>query len=100
MPEIDELSLSHKELLELLIKHSNVHEGIWSLAISFGIGVGNFGPDRSNIYPGATVTVNQIGIKRVPHGEPADAPGAVTADAAAVNPKKSAGQKLKKAAKS
>lgn len=100
MPEIDELSLSHKELLELLIKHSSVHDGIWSLSITFGIGVGNFGPDSATIYPGVNVVVSQIGIKRVPHGKPIGAPGDVTADAAIVNPKKSAGPKLKKAAKS
>lgn len=99
MPEIDELSLSHKELLELLIKHSDVHDGIWTLSITFGIGVGNFGPDKAAIYPGVNVVVSNIGIKRVPHGQPTNTPGEVTVDAAIVNPKRSAAQKLKKAAK-
>lgn len=99
MPEINEMSLNHDELLKLLIKYNEVHEGIWGLSFAFGIGVGNFGPDPKNIFPGATVTVNQIGIKRVPHGESLDSPGTVAADAAIVNPKKSVAPKSKKGTK-
>lgn len=96
MPEIDELSLSHKELMEVLIKHSNIHEGVWALSIAFGIGIGNFGPDIDNAHPGVTVTVNQIGLKRVPPGQRLDEPGAVVTDAAIINPKKSVPPKTKK----
>ena len=85
MPEASQFIISHKELTELLIKHSDVHEGKWLLWVGFGLTAGNFGPNASEAVPGAIVGVAQIGIQRAD----GNTPNEMTVDAAVVNPKRS-----------
>jgi hypothetical protein len=87
MAEINQYTLTHKELLEALIKHTDVHEGQWSLLVGMAVGTGNFGPTPEQASPGVMVTLNQFGIQRVIAGIPV-APGSIVADAAKINPKK------------
>lgn len=82
MPEVNQIFFNHKELLELLIKKSDVHEGKWTLAINFGFNAGNFGPSPDQLSPGAIVAVTQVGIARAP----AETPEQAMLDAAIVNP--------------
>jgi hypothetical protein len=82
MPEISQLFFSHKELLEMLVKKADIHEGKWQLVVNFGFTAGNFGPNDTEMSPGAATIVNAIGIqKAVP-----ESPPALVIDAAAVNP--------------
>jgi hypothetical protein len=83
MPDIETYSFSHKELLELLIKASDVHEGQWQLQLSFGFTAGNFGPNDDNVLPGAISVVSGVGITKAK----ADSPKALVLDAAKVNPR-------------
>lgn len=76
-------SFTHRELLELLIKASNVHEGTWMLQMNFGFSAGNFGPNDESVLPGAVSVVNHVGITRAPD----NAPKGLVADAAKVNPR-------------
>ena len=85
MPEINQYTLTHKELLELLIKLNKVHEGNWSLLIGLAVSTGMFGPTPDLTFPGAAVTFNQVGIQRETRTGP-NPPGAIILDAAAVNP--------------
>lgn len=89
MPEINQYTLTHRELLELLIKHNNVHEGKWSLLVQLAMSAGMFGPTTDQTFPGVAVTFNQIGIQRASAGSGTDPqkPGVIILDAAAVNPK-------------
>jgi hypothetical protein len=82
MPEIDQYTFTNKELLELLIKKADVHEGTWMLVANFGITPGNMGPSPDQFAPGVAVVISKMGIARVK----GDSPEAVSMDAAVVNP--------------
>jgi len=82
MPEASQFVLGHRELLELLIKHSNVHEGRWMLMASFGISPGNYGPSQGEVVPGVAIAVQKIGIQRADAKTPVE----MTMDASEVNP--------------
>jgi hypothetical protein len=83
MPDVETYSFSHKELLEILIKASNIHEGEWMLQIVFSFTAGNFGSTEENMLPGAVSVVNHVGITR----PKPDSPKSLVLDAAKVNPR-------------
>ena len=87
MPEIIQYTLTHKELLKLLIQENGVHEGRWSLLIGMAVAAGMYGPNPAQTFPGAAITFNQIGIQRFVPGESPEGPGSIILDAAVVNPK-------------
>jgi len=82
MPEVNQIFFSNKELLELLIKKADVHEGKWVLTVNFGFSAANFGPSPDQMSPGAAVAILQTGIQRAPP----ETPEATVMDAALVNP--------------
>ncbi|MES2845608.1 MAG: hypothetical protein V4747_11315 [Pseudomonadota bacterium] len=82
MPEVDSYKFSHVELLELMVKSANIHDGKWMLQVHFNITVANIGPEESAVSPGAVVAVQQIGIIKAKD----DAPKSLVIDAAIVNP--------------
>ncbi|OAI14210.1 hypothetical protein A1507_15515 [Methylomonas koyamae] len=82
-------NISLKQVTELLIKHFDIHEGIYDTSIEFQIGVGPVGPDPDNLLPGAVMAVSAIGLT------PTAFHGKSTVDAAVVNPKKAKKQKAK-----
>jgi hypothetical protein len=82
MPTANQYVVSHRELTELIIKQSGVHEGKWMLLATFGLSVGNFGPNENEISPGAIIAIQQIGIQRAE----AHSPSGLVVDAAKVNP--------------
>lgn len=83
MLEENRIMLTHKELVECLIKDNDIHEGLWAIAISFGLGAGNIAENDSPnvLFPAALVPVTEIGIQRFDEATP------LTVDAAQVNPK-------------
>lgn len=85
MPEVQTYSFSNKELIELMIKESGVHDGDWMLQITFGFTAGNFGPGEDDIFPGGITIVQQIGITKAT----AESPKSLTVNAAIVNPRHS-----------
>jgi hypothetical protein len=100
MPEINQYTLKHKELVELIIKASDVHEGRWLLSISFQMAPGNFGMGPEEASPGMIVAIQNVGIQREVPGQ--IAPASLVVDAAEVNPRKSeavAGGKRERTAK-
>lgn len=88
MPEPNQITWTHKELVTLLVKQAGLHEGRWWLLVNLGMGPGNFGPSEDQIAPGVVVAVAGIGIQREAPGQ--RAPTALVVDAAEVNPSKSA----------
>jgi hypothetical protein len=86
MADPTQFMLSHKRIVELIIKDAGLHEGHWMLAVNFGLGPGNFGPTEETMSPGAVLAITQIGIQRVPTA----APAALVVDAAEVNPRERA----------
>lgn len=85
MPEIETYTFKHKELVELLIKASKVHEGKWVLQVNFGFAAVNMGQNDDDILPAALVLMNHVGITKAK----ADSPKALVVDASDVNPKPS-----------
>jgi len=71
---------SAKELTEILIKHQDIHEGIYALNLEFQFGLGMFGPSPEQTLPGAIVSLAKVGLSQV------DASTFNTVDAAEVNP--------------
>jgi hypothetical protein len=80
LPIADPLSL--RELAEVLVKHYDIHEGKYDLALELQVGVGLVGPDPGSQLPGAMVSVSRIGLTRATDIR------ATTVDAAVVNPAK------------
>jgi hypothetical protein len=83
MPEQTEIMFTHKELLELMLKKQDIHEGIWMISIKFGMQATNFGvaPDGSDVLPTAMIPVVAIGLHR------AEKLSNVSVDASVVNPR-------------
>jgi hypothetical protein len=52
MPEVNQYLFNHKELLELMIKKADVHEGKWIVMANLGFSPGNFGPSPDQMSPG------------------------------------------------
>lgn len=83
MPEIQTITLSHRELIEVLIRSQDLHEGIWQMHIEFGLGGANVGmPGADQVFPAAVVTINKIGLTKV------EKEGPLALDASKVNPGK------------
>lgn len=78
--EVPQYSLTHKELVTLLVKHLDIHEGHWQLSVAFGLGAGNMGDSPENLNPVAFVMVGSVGIRKVEEAN------SLTVDASATNP--------------
>ena len=77
--------LTHKEVTLALIKHQNLHEGIWQLYVEFGIAAGNLpiseeNQDNLRLCPTAIVPIKTIGLMKVDKENP------LALDASKVNP--------------
>ena len=82
MPELNQILFSWKEVTELLLKQQDIHEGLWTIALEFGItgAAIPFPPLNNAIIPAAILGIPKVGIQR------ADKVSALTVDAAEVNP--------------
>ena len=80
MPETTEINFSHREIVEMLIKKQDLHEGIWGLSIRFNFAASSIGPSSTEVYPSAVASVVQIGLHKF------DTESNLTLDAAKVNP--------------
>jgi hypothetical protein len=82
MPEINQIFFQHREIVELLIKKADLHDGKWMLSLNFGLSPGNFGLTPEQAVPGVVVAVTGIGLTR----GASDTPEALQVDASVVNP--------------
>ena len=81
MPETQQITFSDREIVEMLIKNQNIHDGYWGIIIGFGLGAGTLpAPPNGHPVPSAIVQIQKIGIQR------SDKPNPGTIDAAKVNP--------------
>jgi hypothetical protein len=69
------------ELAALLVKHYDLHEGLFDLWVEFQIGLGAVGPDPSKRVPGAMLGLNSVSLAAT------DTIGPNTVDAAKINPR-------------
>src|SRR5215831_1613614 len=82
MPEASQYVFTHKELVEMMVKRADLHEGKWMMMVTFGFSVANGGPSPDQMIPIAVAGVQSIAIQKAT----ADAPPSLVVDAAEVNP--------------
>src|SRR6266853_1047161 len=70
-----------KQVVEALVKHHNIHEGIWGLFVRFGLGASNVGPDEQQLTPAAIVPLVELGLQKFAKETN------LSVDAAKVNPR-------------
>lgn len=75
-----EPSLSIRQLTELLVRHLDLHDGLYDLMTHFSIGTGPVGPSLNELSPGLMVGLTGVGLIKVPTAGPN------SVDAAQVNP--------------
>jgi hypothetical protein len=75
------ITFSHKEVVEALIKHQGVHEGIWGLYVKFAIHASNVAFGSPELLPAAIVPVVEIGLLKF------EEVTSLSVDASKVNPK-------------
>jgi hypothetical protein len=81
MSEINQVTFSHKEVAEALIRYNNIHDGLWGLYVEFGLAGANVSlPPEGNLNPTAVVPIVKLGLQRFKE------PNTLTADASVVNP--------------
>ena len=66
MPEVSQYVFSHAEVLELLIKKADLHEGKWQLIINFTFAAANAGPTPADIIPSAFVRRGELRAYEMP----------------------------------
>jgi hypothetical protein len=82
MAQPTQFMFQHSELVAILIKAQDLHEGYWMLSLSFGLGAGNIasGEGGEGANPAAIVAVTGVGLQRVDKANP------LAVNAAEVNP--------------
>ena len=83
MADPTQYSFSFAEVMQLLLKSANVHEGRWVIGIEFNVLVGPMGVKPDEAYPGAMIAANKIIISAA--GD-APTPPNLTFDATELNP--------------
>lgn len=81
MAESTQIVFKHKEVVEALLKHHGLHEGIWGLYIRFGLQAVNIGITENDLMPAAVVPLMEIGLQKFENENN------IAVDAAKVNPK-------------
>jgi hypothetical protein len=64
MAEPTQILFTYKEVVTALLKQQAINEGIWSLAVSYGIAAINAGPNQEQLSPAAIVPLVGIGIQK------------------------------------
>lgn len=80
MADASQYTIPYKELAEVMVKHLDIHEGLWSVFFRFGISGFNLSLNDSPYVPSAIVPILQVGINRESEVTP------LSVDAAVVNP--------------
>lgn len=73
-------SLPLRQITEMLVKHFDLHDGLFDLAVEIQIGLGSFGPNPTSALPGAFFGVKSLGLM------PASNKGLAVVDASVINP--------------
>jgi hypothetical protein len=81
MPEFSQILFSHREIVEILIKKQDIHEGIWGLYVKFGLNAANIGPTQTDVVPAAVLGVLEIGLQKF------EQESNIAIDASKVNPR-------------
>jgi hypothetical protein len=61
MAEATQFTFAHRELITLMIKEKNIHEGRWILLVNFGMAPSNFGTSPTELSPAMIVAITSLG---------------------------------------
>lgn len=65
MAEPTQYLFDYKELAEMLVKHQNIHKGLWAVYFKFGIQAANMSHSATENYvPTAMVPILEVGIQK------------------------------------
>jgi len=64
MPNVEQITFSHKELVETLLKSQGITEGLWMPLLAVSFAAGNFSVEEGVANPGGIVMIQKIGIAR------------------------------------
>ncbi len=73
--------ITFEEIATALVRHLDIHEGLWTIGTSFQFNAKNLGTDKKQLRPGFVGLINQMNLVRV-----TEAIAGLTVDAALVNP--------------
>ena len=76
----DKFVFEYKEIVELLIKKEDIHEGLWTINLDLSLKGANMGPSDEQLVPVAMIAILRIGIQRV------EEKTNLTVDSSEVNP--------------
>ena len=84
MGEVKKIDFKLNEVAEALVRYHGIHEGIWGIAVKFGIQGINIGskPSGGDLMPAAIVPILNISLQKF------DELNNLSVDASVVNPKK------------
>jgi hypothetical protein len=80
MGEPETITFEYTEIVQALVKHQGIHEGIWGLTIQFGLQVSNIKVGEKDAVPGLIIPLVKMGIQKLDKATP------ISVDAAKVNP--------------
>ena len=80
MAEPKHIVFKHREVVEALIKHQGLHEGVWMLTVTARLNMLVTGPSPDTAMPAAMVLIQELGLMKT------DQENSLAVDAAAVNP--------------
>ncbi|MEW5981596.1 MAG: hypothetical protein AB1806_04415 [Acidobacteriota bacterium] len=89
MAETTQVSFTHKEIAEILVRSRGIHEGFWGIFVRFGLRGANVGNSDSDLMPAAIVPIVEVGLQRF------EKENNLSVDAAKVNPEH-AGERSKR----
>lgn len=98
MPEATQVTYSHKELTELMLRDRGIQSGHWMILVRFGHTAANVAPPIDDaaavglMGPATVSVIIEVGIQRV------DQPGPLTVDASKIWGAKSSSRKVAKPA--
>jgi len=72
--------LGIKELTAVLVKHYELHDGLYDLYLEYHFAAGNFGPSPVEMVPSTVVGISKLGLTKVLQVGP------LTVDASQTNP--------------
>jgi len=81
MADVEKFTFSHKELAGILVKHLDLHEGIWGLYVEFGLKATNIATSEDTQIPAAVVPLLKLGLQKF------EKETTLSADASKVNPR-------------
>jgi hypothetical protein len=83
MAEVTQYGFDLRELTIALVRHQNLHEGLWMLAFEFSFGAGLTGPSPPEAMPTAFIQVSRALLTHPPEGA---ADSSLIVNAAEMNP--------------